>query len=407
MIISNSHSEWKNPKDYESENPCQYEMDDSEFILEDDSDEETLSEEVSEVVSGEVSEEVSGEVSEGVSEVSAVTKSSSDKEKKYQKKDTATKEEEEDYNLPPLFTLKPGNEWIDGAKFRPDPVPLWKSFWYEGEVCCLFADSNLGKSIYAVEIANHIAQSRKIAYFDFELSDKQFQLRYTDEETCSSYRFPSNMIRAEIDTLALQESDIDLESYIITEIERACTIDGIDTLIIDNLSYLCNASDKSEFASRLMLRLLDLKRRKQFSILVLAHTPKRSLTSEITQNDLAGSKKLFNFFDSVFAIGKSNKDSNLRYIKQVKVRAGEFTHDSNNVILAEIVKDGNWLHFHELGCGAERDHLKEHSEEEVSRLAERIMALKSEGKSYDQISKELNTPKTTVYRTAKKYLATA
>ena len=80
-----------------------------------------------------------------------------------------------------IVTIKPAEQWSIEAKQRPTPKELWLSLWYEGAVCCLFADSNLGKSIYAVQIANEIAKREKVIYFDFELSDKQFQLRYTDE----------------------------------------------------------------------------------------------------------------------------------------------------------------------------------------------------------------------------------
>ena len=38
------------------------------------------------------------------------------------------------------------------------------------------------------------------------------------------------------------------------------------------------------------------QKRYALSILVLAHTPKRSLDCPITSNDLAGSKRLYNFF---------------------------------------------------------------------------------------------------------------
>lgn len=56
-----------------------------------------------------------------------------------------------------------------------------------------------------------------------------------------------------------------------------------------------------------MMKLMNLKKQYGWSLLVIAHTPKRNLSSPITQNDLAGSKKLYNFFDSVVAIGKSAK----------------------------------------------------------------------------------------------------
>lgn len=97
-----------------------------------------------------------------------------------------------------MLTVRTANRTIQEAANRPNPVPLWKSLWYEGEVCCLFADSNLGKSIYAVQIASSIAEKRKVLYFDFELSDKQFQLRYTNETTGKCHVFPPNLYRVEI-----------------------------------------------------------------------------------------------------------------------------------------------------------------------------------------------------------------
>ena len=37
-----------------------------------------------------------------------------------------------------MFTIKTANRTLKEASLRPNPVALWLSFWYEGEVCCLF-----------------------------------------------------------------------------------------------------------------------------------------------------------------------------------------------------------------------------------------------------------------------------
>ena len=55
--------------------------------------------------------------------------------------------------------------------------------------------------------------------------------------------------------------------------------------------------------------------------MVIAHTPKIRGYEPLTSSDMAGSAKLMNFFDEGIAIGKSAKDSNLRYVKQVKTRS--------------------------------------------------------------------------------------
>ena len=294
-----------------------------------------------------------------------------------------------------MFTIKTANQTIMEAKQRPDPNALWLTLWYEGEVCCLFADSNLGKSIYAVQIAASIAESQKVLYFDFELSDKQFQLRYTDEDG-NLHDFPCNLYRVEINRDAL---DIDnFEDAIITNIEEAALNTGAKILIIDNLTYLCIAAEKGDLAGSLMMRLMSLKRKHGLSMLILAHTPKRPLTNPITQNDLAGSKKLYNFFDSVFAIGKSAKDNNLRYIKQLKVRYGNYTYDTDNVIVCAIEKVGAFLQFVHIGYAVERDHLREQSEGEEVALIEDAKSLREQGLSIRDIASKLGVSKSKIHR---------
>lgn len=285
-----------------------------------------------------------------------------------------------------MFTIKTANRTIREASLRANPDPLWLSLWYEGEVCCLFSDSNLGKSIYAVQIATSIAEKQKVLYFDFELSDKQFQLRYTSEQN-ELYRFPENLYRVEINRESLDIANF--EETVINNIERAAITTESKVLIIDNLTYLCLASEKGDAAGALMFRLTALKKKYNLSILVLAHTPKRPLSNPITQNDLAGSKKLYNFFDSVFAIGKSAKDNGLRYVKQLKVRYGDYTYDSDNVIVASIEKNGACLCFSQIGFAAEKEHLKELTETDKSNRIEKAKELRSQGISNVAIAKEL------------------
>ncbi len=298
-----------------------------------------------------------------------------------------------------MFTIKTANRTIQDAKLRPDPAPLWMTLWYEGEVCCLFSDSNLGKSIYATQIAAEIAKTQKVLYFDFELSDKQFQLRYTDEQG-NLNQFPDDLYRVEIDSDSLDVENF--EDMVIGNIETVALQTGATVLIIDNLTYLCIAPEKGEDAGRLMKRLTGLKKKYDWSILVLAHTPKRSLSSPITENDLAGSKRLYNLFDSVFTIGRSAKDEGLRYIKQLKIRYGKHTYDSENVLIALIEKVGTFLQFIQIGFATEREHLKERSEEDVSQLEATIKELSGQDKSIRQIADELGISKSKVGRILKK-----
>ena len=114
---------------------------------------------------------------------------------------TRTHKQDEGNMLCGLFQYKSFNTTLTESRELADPLPLWKNFWYEGEICCLFGDTGTGKSILTVQIAKEIAESKKILYFDFELSEKQFEMRYkdTDGTLCN---FPDNLIRV------LEGSDI-------------------------------------------------------------------------------------------------------------------------------------------------------------------------------------------------------
>lgn len=104
-----------------------------------------------------------------------------------------------------VMSIKAANRTVLEASLLPTPRALWDSFWYEGELSCLFADSNVGKSILAVQIADRIARTDNVLYLDFELSDKQFQLRYTDEHG-NLYTFPEKLYRVSLDCNSLLES---------------------------------------------------------------------------------------------------------------------------------------------------------------------------------------------------------
>lgn len=251
-----------------------------------------------------------------------------------------------------MFIAKPAADWISEARLRPDPVRLWRSLWFENEVACLFADTNMGKSIYAVQIASEVARDRKVLYFDFELSDKQFQMRYTDEATGATADFDPKFIRVEFS----QDTRTDILTEVIANIEMEVRRHGAYAVIIDNITWICNRSESGDAAGELMQMLINLKRRLGLSILVLAHTPKRAVTSALTQNSLAGSKKIANFMDSMFAIGLDRKRIPAgRYIKQIKVRSSELEHGENAVIRCSLVKEGPMLHFAETGSGIESE----------------------------------------------------
>jgi hypothetical protein len=299
-----------------------------------------------------------------------------------------------------LFTVKTASRWIEQAKTRPIPKMLFGEFWFEGELCILFADTNLGKSILAVQIGNSISKGEQIQgfkletpkqpilYFDFELSDKQFENRYSIKFE-QHYNFDNNFIRVEINPDAVIPETQTFEDYLNHSLERSITETGAKVLIIDNLTYLKNETEKAKDALPLMKHLKALKNKYGLSILALAHTPKRDLSKPITRNDLQGSKMLINFCDSSFSIGESHSDKNLRYLKQIKQRNTEQIYDAENVCVCQIDKPDNFLLFEFVNFGKEWEHLKQHTEKDKENLNEKVIELNQQGRSLREIGVEL------------------
>lgn len=299
-----------------------------------------------------------------------------------------------------LFTVKTASRWIEQAKTRPIPQMLFGEFWFEGELCILFADTNLGKSILAVQIGNSISKGEQvrgfqletpkqpILYFDFELSDKQFENRYSVNFE-QHYRFDENFIRVEINPDAVIPESKSFEDFLSESLEQSIIETGAKVLIIDNLTYLKNETEKAKDALPLMKHLKALKNKFGLSILALAHTPKRDLSKPITRNDLSGSKMLINFCDSCFTIGESHTDKNLRYIKQIKQRNTEQIYDAENVCVCQIEKPFNFLQFEFVNFGKECEHLRQTTEKESEKQTEKVIEMKQKGKSLREIGAEL------------------
>lgn len=301
-------------------------------------------------------------------------------------------------NVPPkvgMLSIKSANRTLSDASQTENPKQLYGEFWFEHEIGCLFADSNVGKSILAMQIAEDIAKTgERVLYFDFELSEKQFQLRFTDEKG-NLHKFPPSFYSVQLDVDDMAAIDKPFEDELMEDIEDAAKESGAKVLIIDNISILCMQMEKGEDAATLVQRLRTLKNKYGFSILIIAHTPKRNMSMPITQNDLAGSKKLFNFIDSCFAIGMSAQGGNVRYVKQVKVRNCELKYGGDNVLVCHIEIIGAAVQFVNYGTASEYEHLKMVNREE--QVAE-VKQLAAQGLSIREIARRTGIPKSTVDR---------
>lgn len=317
--------------------------------------------------------------------------------------------------LPKDFLLvRTANQCLADAENMPIPKMLFSELWHEGELAILFADTNVGKTALAVQIADmtssgnsgngfyNYAPTHKTLYLDFEMSDKQFQKRNSNDY--KNNRIFSEFFYRAVIIPELVDFESDFENALFQQIEEQIIKYEIRVLIVDNITYLRNqATDSSREALPLMRVLNNLKKELKVSILALAHTPKRDESTPITLNHLAGSKQLSNFADAIFAVSRSHQESDLRYIKQLKARQTSILYDAGNVIVCRIKQPNNFLYFEIEGYASEHEHLKSRNEES-GEMEKAIIDLKNENPSLSlrEIAEKLGTNPMKVKRTLEK-----
>lgn len=309
-----------------------------------------------------------------------------------------------DFDLSKIALPRTANQRLSDAVNQPPIRKLFGDIWLSGELHLLFADTGVGKSVLGIAIGDALSKGKSVMflenefepltvlYYDFELSDRQFLKRYSNEQL-DCYGFSERFHVDNIDfkeLLSTRESK-SFEQLLFEKIRYDVQCLNADIVIIDNITYLkTQTTQKTDSALELMRELSSLKRELKISVMVLAHTPKIDSSSPLTINSLAGSKHLSNFADSVSAFGVSELGKSTRYIKQIKVRNAEMMYDARNVIVCELEKGDNMLSVDFIGFGEEATHLKRGgSNDEHKPEREEAKALIEEGKSYSQVAEIL------------------
>ena len=305
------------------------------------------------------------------------------------------------------------NSMMMEEKRKPVPEILWggdgngNALWFENEFAILFGRTNTGKSLYAVQIAEHISGrlGKTVLYLDLELSMKQFQERYTSRDG-ELHVWPDNLHRPDLSMIG--DSLYDSGKFL-PLIRRMMAKVNARVLLLDNLTFLVNNGGMKAEDVKPICREFCNWAKEGYSILVVNHTPKIQPFTPLDINHCLGSSMLTNFVQSVFAIGTdSSNPSTGRYVKQLKSRNGRIVWEGNHVIPYVIDKtlDPTMLRFiqsaqlHQTGMDTqipiqtarECDLLKDADNMQL----EQIRKLHGQGMSNRKIAGELNLSPTTV-----------
>ncbi len=320
------------------------------------------------------------------------------------------------YRWDNFFGGRPAHNYFnDDSKSDVKITRLFGDYLLEGELAILFADSGVGKSILATQIAQSIASGfpiepfgldtppQRVAFFDLELSQEQFDRRYSNEDPLQPAKFPfhRNFIRnppyknIEIPDWAKNEVHFINES-----IQTFVEFSKARVVIIDNLSYLNTNSRMGNSNPRLVKFFSNLAKEMNITILFLTHTPKRNFRAPLTIYDLRNSKGISNYAGSIFALGTSRLGPDIRYIKSIK-RRNTAWEDSNKVATLRIEKDVCFLGMKFEGWSDERDHIgwmSSAKESERVTLIEKVTELNKLDMTQREIGRKLGVSASTVNR---------
>ena len=298
-------------------------------------------------------------------------------------------------NAPPVdaggFHVDTMNTCLEKAKALPELVSLYDNIVLEGDLCIIFGQSGIGKTIFAMQIARDIAdKGKRVLYVDCEMTLRQLAIRYR------TANFPRTFFRAEMD----KDNPID---DVLKGIEEVAVRNTVDVVFIDNITALGQSLDKSSDAGTLMASLNALKKRYDWTLIVLNHIPKMfSGNVPLSLSAMQGSAKINQLADDIIGLAQSSKDPNIVYIKQCKWRNGELTLDAAHVALYERRKDenGNQV-FIPNGSGSENEHLSIESVNDRETMKARVIELSAKGMTQMAIAQQLSISQPKVSRLLK------
>lgn len=245
------------------------------------------------------------------------------------------------------------NRFVPGKVYEVKKYLLYPLL-IETQLGILFGLTGEGKTIFAIEMANQIAngesiwegfrcecEPQKVIYIDFELGSSSFAKRYNEG------KFSENLIIENVDVysynmmIGFDSKQGDRIDRAIEFIENTSKRHNSKVLFIDNLSNIADQIEQAAEADRFISDLIGRMKALDLTIMFLGHTPKLVANTQLNINQLKGSSSLTKSFESVIGFKRSLVDKNISYIRQLKSRDADYIFDEEHVGKFEFDKNGN------------------------------------------------------------------
>ncbi len=233
-----------------------------------------------------------------------------------------------------LFTETP-EFWIKVERLEQyERRQLLGGLWAEGEIAVLAGRSGIGKSIFAVQLANALAggepfgpypaaEPRRVLYVDLDTGPELFARRYSRsvEGRPVGYEFAEGFMRSVYEwESGLPPGYEAMEHLIYDSICETLADTECRTLIIDSLPQIAARGTMSS-VNDFVMRLKELRDLSKVSILIVAETTSAGRMPDAVSHDVAGPAVLRSVADSIFTLSPRRRSPHVRYLKHVKSSA--------------------------------------------------------------------------------------
>lgn len=226
---------------------------------------------------------------------------------------------------------------------------------HQGDVVGLVAESNVGKTILAMQLAEfwcsgkfeleglrNEAGPQKVAFLSAEMSDVQMKRRYSSEKG-GVFKFSDNLIYVDKNL----ENEEKMKAMVKVLVKKAQP----NIIIIDSLCQVADSDmTKMTQVKPLIKYFKEIAKENNVTFLIILHTKKRSAVDrrkdKMDKYSLYGSSAITNMFDALWALDQALRE-NVKIITQVKSRDGDLVYNNDNALIMSMVKDepDNFLRF--------------------------------------------------------------
>lgn len=324
-------------------------------------------------------------------------------------------------NIETTSSVKLFRDWVAEGRITKAPAELAGCLWRAGEVGLLVGETGSGKSLLAVEIADRISRhypselldcnagEMDVLYVDLEMNARQLVQRYSYEpipgEPPEDYEFSSRLHRLQIDPLEFitRYTPQEAAKAFVTKLAAVASETNAQVIVIDSITALKRSYYGASELMPVIRRLRHLAELRGLSILMTATIAKRDHAQPLTLADLGGLRLAARCVETVFAIGRGGKYTNVRYVKHLSSRNSQVIYDKNGVLSFKIGMSGNFLGLEFAECYFEKAYVNKRSDQEPDSDLDTIRKLHAQGHSVREIADMVGRSKSTIQRLLKRY----